>query len=480
VKVVGPRLTLRIYLVGLAQCALVLVGFALLMWMNRAAARNLESDARAAVERIVAGLGDPAEVARELQRIEHVLDASVVIHDGNGQILATNRRVGDIEPPPFAGRPVHVPGARMLVHSAFGGPLPPPHFGGPLLGSRGRPPMLAFMMPVELPGGSTGRAFYAARNPRSSGNGYLVIAFVLGVVGLTAFFTARSLAKPLTRLSVAAQRFGAGELETRVRLQRVDEIGDVARAFDEMAERIAQLVRREKELIANVSHELRTPLARIRVALDLAAEGDASVARQSLGEITEDVGELEQLVSDVLVASRLDFARLRGEAASEVVALHRARVDVDEVLGKAAARFRAVHPDRPLRVETLERGIAVDGDPVLLRRALENLLENAHKYTTEPDGSVVMSSGVEGAFVWIAIRDQGSGIAPDDLRHVFLPFFRSDKSRTRATGGFGLGLAIVKQIAEAHQGSVDIESQLGAGTRVRVRLPLATTQGRAR
>ena len=248
----------------------------------------------------------------------------------------------------------------------------------------------------------------------------------------------------------------------------------MARAFDEMAERVARLVGAEKELMANVSHELRTPLARIRVALDLAAEGDAAVARQSLKEIAEDLGELEQLISDVLAASRLDLARLRGSTASGGFPLRKDLVDVFDLLEKVAARFRAAHPDRPLTIATMRRGTTVVGDIVLLRRALENLLENAHKYTTQPEGSIRVESALDASFLWIEVRDEGIGIAPDDLRHVFVPFFRSDRSRTRATGGFGLGLAIVKQIAEAHGGMVEIESKIGVGTRVRIGLPVVT------
>jgi two-component system, OmpR family, sensor kinase len=466
-----PRLALRIYLVGLVQFGLVLLGFALLMWTHRATARNLEGDARAAVQRIVASLGDEGALARELERVDEVLDASIIVYDGSGKVLATNRRGNDIEPPAFTEGP-------RLFRARGQGPMRAPFagapaaigFGGPPVLPPVGPPMLAFLMPVELSDGP-GRVFFAARNARAPFNGYLVVGFVLVVVGLASFITARSLAKPLTRLSAAAQSFGAGELETRVRLQRADEIGEVARAFDDMAERIAHLVRAEKELMANVSHELRTPLARIRVALDLAAEGDASVARQSLREIAEDLGELEQLISDVLVASRLDLARLGSSPATSGFPLHKEHVAISDLVEKTVVRFRAAHPGRPLDVEMVQDATSVDGDPVLLRRALENLLENAHKYTIDPNASIRLESGVDASFVWIEVRDPGIGIAADDLRHVFLPFFRSDKSRTRATGGFGLGLSIVKQIAEAHQGSVELASQIGAGTRVRIRLP---------
>src|SRR5262249_37352495 len=133
------------------------------------------------------------------------------------------------------------------------------------------------------------------------------ILLVLVVVGITSWFTARSLARPLSELTQAASAFGSGQLTARATLDRSDEFGDLSRAFNEMAPRIASLLRAEKELIANVSHELRTPLARIQVALDLAAEGDAESARESLREIAEDLAELERIVNDVLAAARLSL-----------------------------------------------------------------------------------------------------------------------------------------------------------------------------
>jgi signal transduction histidine kinase len=478
-------LVFRIYLLGVVQFALVLLGFALLMWMNRATADNLEREAEGAIQRVIATLGDPDALRRELDRVHSELDATLVIHDEAGRVLATNRRPGDTEPPerPIPTEPPRLLRARtkLLAPPPLAGALPPPPGGRPAFGfgetrllPPDGPPMLAFAKPVQLPNGQTGHAFYASRNPRAPANGYLVIGLVLVVVGLASFVTARSLARPLTCLSAAAQRFGAGKLETRVRLERTDEIGEVARAFDEMADRITGLVGAEKELIANVSHELRTPLARIRVALDLAAEGDAAVARQMLVEIADDLGELEQLISDVLVASRLDLARPGFSTISGGFPLHKEQVEVFDLLERVAVRFRSAHSDRPLILETTGDGTVVQGDAVLLGRALQNLLENAHKYTPRQDGVIRVASDVDSSSVWIAVSDEGIGIAPDDLRHVFVPFFRSDKSRTRATGGFGLGLAIVKQIAEAHGGSVDIKSEIGAGTRVRIRLPIAS------
>src|SRR5262249_45142450 len=146
------------------------------------------------------------------------------------------------------------------------------------------------------------------------------------------------------------------------------------------------LLRAEKELLANVSHELRTPLARIRVALDLASEGDAEVAKESLAEIAGDLSELERLISDILTAARLDLAD--GSDAPGLPPLRRQRIDVRGLIDAAAIRFHSAHPERTLDVDVAGEIPPVDGDPVLLRRVIDNLLENAHKYTKSSNESI--------------------------------------------------------------------------------------------
>ena len=444
------RLALRIYLAGLLQFAAVLLGFTLFVRMRQAGDRQAGREARASVEAVVARLGDATALARELDRVQSTEDATLVIYDDRGQILATNRREGEAPPGPPPGPP---PDLAMFP--------PPP----------GPPPVPAFMLPVRLPDGRIGRAVYALRTARSLPREALaVLALVLGVVGIASWLTARSLARPLARLSGAAREFGKGRLDARAGMARSDEIGDVASAFDEMADRVTALLRAEKELLANVSHELRTPLARIRVALDLAAEGDAGTAREALGEITEDLAELERLISDVLTAARLDL----GTGVGGIPPLRLERVDLGELCARAAARLQAAHPERPLVVAVAAELPAVEGDPVLLRRVLDNLLENAHRYAKGSADEVELHTapGARGS-VRIEIRDHGIGIAPEDLPHVFRPFFRADRSRNRATGGLGLGLALARRIVEAHHGTLALESRLGEGTRAVVLLPAA-------
>jgi signal transduction histidine kinase len=268
-----------------------------------------------------------------------------------------------------------------------------------------------------------------------------------------------------------AQAFGAGELSVRTGLRRNDELGQVASAFDEMAERITHLLRSQKELLANVSHELRTPLARIRVALDLAAEGDAQLARESLADIAEDLTELERLVGDVLTTARLDFAA-GAAAGGGTPPLRLELVDAQALLEKSAARFRSARPQHRLEVHIEGPLPVLEADPMLLRRVFDNVLDNAGKYS-DPSTTVRLSAHPVDGGLEVEVADQGIGIDASDMPHIFTPFFRSDRSRARTTGGVGLGLALARRIVDAHGGSLQLESQPGVGTTVRVRLAAA-------
>jgi signal transduction histidine kinase len=350
--------------------------------------------------------------------------------------------------------------------------------GPPGLGPRpvhgGKSDVGAFCLstPLALPDGAEGKLFQLVSRPPPPSPGPWVIVAVLVVVGISSWLLARSLLGPLRRMQLAARAIGNGDLSARVRLARTDELGEVARAFDEMADKVVELFHAEKELLANVSHELRTPLARIKVALDLAAEGDAEVARASLADIAGDLDELERLIGDTLTAAKLDLAGA-GSPTSGIPPLRKERLEIDALIDAAAQRFRARHPERELVVSVTPELPLVEGDAVLLRRAVDNLLENAAKYTERQDVAVDLRAGSRDGCVEIEVIDRGIGIAEADLPHVFRPFFRVDRSRTRATGGLGLGLALTKRIVDAHGGTIVVESSLGKGTRVRVSIPAA-------
>jgi signal transduction histidine kinase len=285
---------------------------------------------------------------------------------------------------------------------------------------------------------------------------------VLGVLALASFPLARAIARPIERLGESARRLGEGDLTARSGLAGRDEIGELGRAFDEMAGRLQRLVEGQRELLANVSHELRTPLARLRVTLALAAEAEPPEATRRLREGEADLTELERLVGDVLTTARLD--------ATGGFGLRREAVETRELLERAASRFRRLHPMRVLDVAGTAGTRPLEADPGLLDRVLDNLLDNAAKYSDAASPIELSLADAEGG-VAIAVRDRGFGIAPEDLPRVFTPFFRGDRSRARDTGGVGLGLALAKRIVEAHGGRITLESRPGEGTTVRFWLP---------
>ncbi|HEY6004954.1 MAG TPA: HAMP domain-containing sensor histidine kinase [Anaeromyxobacter sp.] len=426
----------RVYLHGLLLLCLVGitvagVGFAL---RRGGGAEEPGRVAAYAADRIAELAGTPERLTDELRRVRDVFGIDATIYGADGRMLATN-----VEPPLAAhgGAPSRA------------GPVP--------LRDRG----LGWSVPL--------RALHGHLVLSSEARGHdphralLFIGAVLVVLALGSFPLARSIAAPVERLTAAARALGAGDLSARAHVHAKGELGELGRAFDEMAERLQRLVESERELLANVSHELRTPLARIRVALELAAEGDPERARQHLAGIASDLAELDGLIEDVLTAARLD-ARGAGD-----LPLSPAPVELAGVVAEAAARFREVHPDRELVVEA-DHAPNVKGDAALLRRLLSNLLDNAAKYSEAPS-PVTLALRAEGAAAVLEVRDRGIGFDPADLPRLFTPFFRTDRSRARGTGGTGLGLALAKRIAEAHGGAIAAESAPGQGAVFRVRLP---------
>jgi signal transduction histidine kinase len=286
-------------------------------------------------------------------------------------------------------------------------------------------------------------------------------AMILIIVGIASVWFSRRLALPLDHLANAARRFGAGDTAARANLTLDDEVGDLGRAFDEMADRTATVMRSQRQLMGDVSHELRTPLARIRVALELAAE-DPVAAKDVLADVGTDLDEIDQLIGDILTTARLDgdHAKIDREATS-----------VTELAERATRRFQARHPRR-----TLERSPsddrAIQCDPLLLRRAIDNLLDNAAKYS-DAGTPVTLAIQPNGRSVAFEIVDRGIGMSTTELELAFTPFWRADDSRTRKTGGVGLGLALARRIARAHGGDVTLSSQPGLGTTARLEVPLA-------
>ncbi|MFL5263582.1 MAG: sensor histidine kinase [Anaeromyxobacteraceae bacterium] len=441
------RLFWRVYLNGLLLLLLVGLAVAAVGSALRHAApgggRNPGRFAEFAAERVSELRGHPHRLGRELARVHDAFGAEVTVYGPGGEVLATN-----VDPP--------LP------------PLPPDDAERVLRGSvRATDRHHTFAAPIEGVPGAYLLLSGSIPTPSLLRAASFLMAALLALA-VASIPLARAISRPLERLGVAVRAFGAGDLSARARLPARGEVGEVARAFDEMAGRIEALLRSEKELLANVSHELRTPLARARVALDLAAEGDLERSRRYLAEIGADLNELESLVEDVLAAARLDLAAGRDPGAA--LPLRCERVDAKDLVVRAAERFRTAHPDRPLDVRIAEPLPDLVADPGLLRRVLDNLLDNARKYSDGAAPVTLVARGDGGALA-VEVRDQGIGIDDADLERLFTPFFRTDRSRARGTGGVGLGLALARKVVEAHGGRIAAESAPGEGTAIRFSVP---------
>lgn len=274
---------------------------------------------------------------------------------------------------------------------------------------------------------------------------------------------AGSVVRPLRRMAVAAHRAGEGDLTARVPHRRRDEVGELARAFNQMAARRQRLEEARRRMVSDVSHELRTPLANVRGWLEAAEDGLVETDARLLASLHEETLHLQRLVEDLHDLALGDAGELRLEPVG---------VDLADLLGQVAAAFgEAGRAGRVALVVDTEPGAVVHADPVRLRQAVGNLVSNALRHT--PSGGTVALRGRAGV---VEVVDTGSGIPEDELPHVFERFRRVDPARSRATGGSGLGLAIVRQIVEAHGGSVGIESRVGGGTAVRILLPTGATR----
>jgi two-component system OmpR family sensor kinase len=442
------RLFWRVYLNGLLLLVLVAVavGIAGAAMGRGQIGRNPERVVGYAAWHVAQSRSDPGRLAEELRRAREDFGAEITVWTLDGERVASN-----VEPP--------LPPLGLAARARLGG----------------RPFRVAdrhWTLAAAVPGEPASYVLLSGTvRPFPFKRFAVLVAAVLLALAAGAVPLARGIAAPLERLTAAARALGSGDLSSRTGLvrRRRDEVGELAEAFDEMAERLQRLVRSERELLANVSHELRTPLARMRVALDLAAEGDLARARRYLAEIGTDLDELVRLVDDVLTASRLELAAGRGAGG---LPLRREPVEASRLLEETAQRFRSANPGRSLELDLAAPLPDLEADPALLRRALENLLDNARKYSDAAE-PVTLSARAAGGLLAVEVRDRGIGIEEKDLSRLFTPFFRTDRSRARGTGGIGLGLALARRIIEAHGGAITVESAPAKGTAVRFTLPAA-------
>ena len=278
------------------------------------------------------------------------------------------------------------------------------------------------------------------------------LALIALAVGLVALPLVRRLTRRLERLQRSVEALGSGQLSTRVAVEGDDEVARLAASFNRSAAHIEALVEAQRNLLANASHELRSPLARIRMAVELLPP---DAAPQLHAELAQNIRELDSLIDEILLASRLD------SPASPP--LQREAVDLTVIAAEEAARVGA-----SLREPTVDGGtIVMQGDARLLRRLLRNLLENAQRHAA--GGSIEVSLHQSSDTLEIQVSDHGPGVPEAERDAIFEPFYRLPGSRER-DGGSGLGLSLVRQIARHHGGTARCEARAGGGSCFVVRL----------
>jgi signal transduction histidine kinase len=459
------RLHTRVYLhflgvllvVGLATSAVFAFGAraALLQEVTSRIARHVGA-------LVGESLDDRPALARRLQRLHDDFEVDLTVRGRDGRVIVA---AGPTLPPLTAAQTTALLEGRTIT--------------------AGRPEWFAASA-VRDPGSAAVVATLQASAPRhfrrpGVWRPLLSVALVLLIVTAATRPLARRISRPLERLTEAARRLGGGDLAARVpanggarrwwrrRARHADELTELSRAFNEMAERLERLVRGQKELLANVSHELRSPLARIRVALALLPRTGDAEAR--LGDVELDLAELDRLIDDVLAAARL-------EATGVPARLE--RVEVGALLAEVAERARRdpVTASSTVRVADA-RSPSLMADPGLLRRALWNLVENAAKYGAPP---ITLGAASDGTHLALSVTDEGEGIPADERARVLDPFYRLDPARTPASAGarpgVGLGLTLARRIAEVHGGTIAIGPASVVegrehGCRVTITLPLS-------
>ncbi len=374
--------------------------------------------------------GGRPQLQAYMDRLSHTFHAPAVFTDGNGRDLLTGADRHELIEE--AGAPHSFPppmGPRVLARESADGKywlfLLPPH---------GRPGY-SFFLPQYL--------------------------WIVGAMAVLSYLLVLYLTAPLRKLKGAVEKFGRGDLTTRVNSRRHDEFGELARSFDRMADRTQTLLTAERRLLLDISHELRSPLARLSVAVELARSGEDNEA--ALNRIQKEADRLNSLVTELLQVTRAE-----GDPSS----MHTEPLRLDELLTDIAGDCQLESGARGCRVELKSPpAVTVRGDPELVRRAIENVVRNAIRHAPA-------ASAVEVALVRtetsarISVRDSGPGVPPESLARIFDPFYRVDSDRNRESGGVGLGLAIARRAVELHKGRIEARNA-DPGLLVEIELPLS-------
>ena len=375
--------------------------------------------------------GGAPEVATLLRRLDASLGATHYLADSRGRDVVTGED-------------------RSTLLDA-----PRPWFGPPRSGDN--------LVVVEPSADGQYRLIISAPPPLDAWSFVPYFMVILAAIGLFCWLLARTIVTPIRELAGAVDRFGRGELATRVTTTRRDEIGQLTHAFNEMADRIETLLTAERRLLQDISHELRSPLARLNIAIELARtapDRDAAATR-----LQKEVNRLTELVGSLLEVTRAEGdPSLRRSEIVRVADVLRDVAQACQVEADAGSCRLVVH-------DTVQRTLV--GDPELLRRAVENVVRNAIRYAP-PHTDVELRADDGPDALTISVRDAGTGVPDELLPRLAQPFFRVEDARDYAPdGGVGLGLSIAQRAVQLHHGRLVAENA-HPGLRVTLRFPVAS------
>jgi signal transduction histidine kinase len=377
--------------------------------------------------------GGAAAVSIYVDRLNHLFGTFHYILNSDGvDIVSGQRRADLLPPPPSSGSRGRLNGQYVVTHRS-----------------------------------PDGRYWLIAVDPRQPSEWTLFPYYllVMGVTGVLCWLVAVAVVSPLRKVTANVERFGQGDLSARADMQRKDEIGELARSFDTMAERLQTLVISERRLLEDISHELRSPLTRLKLAVRLTRT--ATDQGFALDRVERETNRITALVSEIVEMTRMEgdpqARKMQPVSISQLV-----RETTDDCRVEAQL-FRGcdIHVEGELSSE-------VSGDQELLRRAVENVLRNAIRYSPE-HGAIDVALSEHSGCATIAVRDYGPGVPAALLTQIFEPFFRVEEARNEETGGIGLGLSIAKRAVRLHRGKITAHNA-DPGLRVQIAIPVLTAQ----
>jgi len=423
---VRHRLYRQIYFGFMAVVLLVCAIAACVFWTFRVPGEaHMDAHMVPLVSRLLPANANPAEQAATLADIATMVRGSVALYASTGQRIAAS--AGEM--------PMSLDAERASENR-----IRPRHFTNV----------------IHLP---DGRLLLLRWGSQAKHIALAWIAAVALLVALGTWPVARRLTRRLERLQQQADAWGEGRLSARMAIDGCDEVAELARRFNQAAERVEALVNSQRAMLAAASHELRSPLARIRMATDLMSESSAGSRLDLQEQISRDIAELDALIGDLLLASRLaeDSPRLQLE-----------NIDLLGLAAEEASRIGAVAGGE---------AVTLKGDARLLRHLVRNLLDNARRYGTTVQTGTAPVQGIEvevarnGDKAILRVLDRGPGVPLTEREKIFEPFYRLKGSAERGEGA-GYGLALVRRIARLHSGDVQCLPREGGGACFEVHIPI--------